>query len=254
MRRTARGNRAPLAPLHDNSLRGDSPRSSLTGAKADTKQGTAKSTKPASKPSTTTQAKLLDKAGADLAKLSHNGSKSARRSSPVKPRKNVQLVTTSAAPPRSETLARIKQAVRKPAEQRAIKPQPAVTGKPSTQQTVPAGAVLQANVVRMQGNKVVLAGASLSIPPADPPTTAAVSDAQTPADESSLLRHWQLPVTPLSIRALLGPLESPSAEASVSRDAQYLPTQRQATPASTVLGAGTPQDFSDVFDLNEVST
>jgi len=66
-------------------------------------------------------------------------------------------------------------------------------------------------------------------------------------------RHWRLPVTPPSIRALLGPLQTPAAAAAANRDAQYVPTQQQAVSDSTVQGAGTPQDFFDVFDLDEVT-
>lgn len=249
MRRNAKGTRAPLAPLHDNSLKGDSPSKLLNGTKMDAKQSAARVTnKPATK-SSTSQVKLSDKAVANLARSTYlTGNKTARKSSPVKPRKSVQLVTTSAAQSRSETLARIKQAVRKPGRET----QPAGLGRPARQLAASASATRQTEA-DMQDAAHGIAGAPAGAQSTEPPTILddAEPDAQTPANVTQ--RHWWLPVTPPSIRALLGPLQTPAAAAAANRDEQYVPTQQQAVSDSTVQGAGTPQDFFDVFDLDEVT-
>lgn len=230
MRRTAKGSRAPLAPLHDNSLRSISPR--RLDAKADAKQTAKPSHKAAPKANSTLQ--LPDKADAKLAKTTHlTGSKTARRSSPSKQRKKAQLITTSAAQPRSETLARIRQAVRKPAG----------TGKPSGQ----SGAAATTAQQPVAHAHAATAEVSVMASSLEHPTSLAVHTELTPA--STTLRQWQLPVTPPSIRALLGPMETPPVAAASGRD---VPTQHQAPSVSTVHGAGTPQDFTDVFDLDEV--
>ena len=76
--------------------------------------------------------------------------------------------------------------------------------------------------------------------------------AQTEATVSSTLDRWYLPATPPSIRATLGLLDSPDVAVAPGLDAQYVTVRQEASPLSAVLGVGTPQDFSDVFDLDEV--
>ncbi|DBB04169.1 hypothetical protein WJX77_012163 [Trebouxia sp. C0004] len=249
MRRNAKGTRAPLAPLHDNSLKGDSSHKLLNGTKMDAKQSAARVTnKPATK-SSTSQVKLPDKAVANLARSTYpTGNNTAGIPSPVKPRKSVQLVTTSAAQSRSETLARIKQAVRKPGRES----QPAGLGRPTRQLAASASAARQTEA-DMQDAAHGVAGASAGAQSMEPPAELddAEPDAQTPANVTQ--RHWRLPGTPPSIRALLGPLQTPAAAAAANRDEQYVPTQQQTVSDSTVQGAGTPQDFSDIFDFDEVS-
>ena len=55
-----------------------------------------------------------------------------------------------------------------------------------------------------------------------------------------------------AISALLKPLGTPEAAEAPTQDVQYLPAHSEASPSSAVVGVGTPQDFSDVFDLDEV--
>ena len=250
MRRNAKGIRAPFAPLHDNSLKGDSSHKLPNGTKMDAKQSAARlTTKPATK-SSTSQVKQSDKAVANLARSTNPiGNKTAAKSSPVKPRKSVQLVTTSAAQSRSETLARIKQAVRKPGRET----QPAALGRPTRQLAASASAARQTEADTQDAAHGV-AGAPASAQSMEPLAKLddAEPDAQTPANVTQ--RHWRLPGTPPSIRALLGPLQTPAAAAATAnRDMQYVPTQQQTVSDSAVQGAGTPQDFSDVFDLDEVT-
>ncbi len=249
MRSNAKGTRAPLAPLHDNSLKGDSSHQLINGTKMDAKQSAARVTnKPATK-SSTRQVKLPDKAVAVLARSTHPiGNKTAGKSSPVKPRKSVQLVTTSAAQSRSENLARIKQAVSKPGRET----QPAGLGRPTRQLAASANAARQTGA-DTQDAAHGIAGAPAGAQSTEPSAKLddAEPDAQTPANVTQ--RHWRLPGTPPSIRALLGPLQTPAAAATVNRDMQYVPTQQQTVSESAVQGAGTPQDFSDVFDLDEVT-
>ncbi len=248
MRRNAKGTRAPLAPLHDNSLKGDSSHKLVNGTKMDAKQSAARVTnKPATK-SSTSQVKLSDKATAKLAGSTYpTHNKTVGKSSPVKPRRSVQLVTTSAAQSRSENLARIKQAVRKPGRET----QPAGLGRPTRQLAASASAARQTGA-DTQDAAHGIAGAPASAQSIEPLAKLdAEPDAQTPANVTQ--RHWRLPGTPPSIRALLGPLQTPAAAAAaVNKDVQYMPTQQQTLSESTVQGAGTPQDFSDVFDLDEV--
>ncbi|KAL0040933.1 hypothetical protein WJX79_010451 [Trebouxia sp. C0005] len=91
MRRNAKSNRAPLAPLHDNSLKGDSSHKLFNGTKMDAKSAARVTNKPTAK-SSTSQVKLSDKAVANLAGSTYlTGHKTAGRPSPVKPRKTVQL-------------------------------------------------------------------------------------------------------------------------------------------------------------------
>lgn len=260
MRRTARTTRAPLAPLHDNSLRGDSPRNAITTAKAATKPGSAKGTNTAASKPCTAKVKLPARADADQPSVTQRtGSKPARKASPAKPRNNVQLVTTSAVASRSENLARIKQAVKKPAEP-AAKMQPAQTSSAAIlrntisvrRQAVSKDAVQEAAAAALakQGADTDLAGVyatAASAGAAQDSCATTMADVQTPVNTP--LHHWQVPATPPSISALLGALETP---ASVNRDKQYLPAQQQEASATTVLGVGTPQSFSDVFDLDEV--
>lgn len=249
MRRNAKGPRAPLGPLHDNSLKGDSSHKLLNGTKMDAKQSAARVTnKPATK-SSTNQVKLSDKAVANLARSTYpTGSKTAGKSSPVKPRKSVQLVTTSAAQSQSENLARIKQAVRKPGRET----QPAGLGRLTRQLAASASAARHTESETQDaahGVAGACAGAQLTEPLAT--LDDAEPDAQTPANVTQ--RHWRLPGTPPSIRALLGPLQTPAAAAAATRDLQYVPAQQHTVSDSAVQGAGTPQDFSDVFDLDEVT-
>lgn len=250
MRRNAKGTRAPLAPLHDNSLKGDSSHHLLNGTKMDAKQSAARVTnKPAPK-SSTNQVKLPDKAVAVLARSTYpTGNKTAGKSSPVKPRKSVQLVTTSAAQSRSENLARIKQAVRKPGRET----KPAGLGRPTRQLVASASAARQTGADTQDAAHGV-AGAPAGAESTEPLAKLddAEPDAQTPVNVTQ--RHWRLPGTPPSIRALLGPLHTPAAAAATAnRDVQYMTTQQQTVSEFAVQGAGTPQNFSDVFDLDEVT-
>ncbi|DBA67536.1 TPA: hypothetical protein ACH3X2_001814 [Trebouxia sp. C0005] len=248
MRRNAKSNRAPLAPLHDNSLKGDSSHKLFNGTKMDAKSAARVTNKPTAK-SSTSQVKLSDKAVANLAGSTYlTGHKTAGRPSPVKPRKTVQLVTTSAAQPRSEKLARIKQAVRKSGRET----QPSGLGRPTRQLAASASAARQTET-DMQDAAHAIAGALSGAQSTEPPAKLddAEPDAQTPANVTQC--HWRLPGTPPSIRALLGPLQTPAAAAATNSDMQYMQTQQQTVSDSAVQGAGTPQDFSDVFDLDEVS-
>ena len=259
MRRTAKGNRAPLAPLHNNSLRGDSPRQAVT--KADGKQSLSSvGQKPVNKLRKAQQAKPKK---ADLLapqSVQDASSKTAGERAPAKSRKAVPLVTTTAAPAKSGTVARIKQEINKTAE------------APSSKQTAvactSAASQLGGQLARRRAAQQTSAqqsaksGALASVPAGHADLTgapragagiiaagSAQADATTPS--SAALHQWQVPATPPSIGALLRTLKSPAGMVSPSRDTKYLPTQ--TTPESAVHGVGIPQDFSDVFDLDDVS-
>ena len=247
MRRTSKGNRAPLAPLHSNSLRADVPRKSV--AKAEGKQSQKET-----KSSSVSERRVTKQAGkADPQAEQSAGSKTARDKSPTKSRKSVQLITTSAAPARSETLRSVKEDIKraascKPAASDASQLSRCLAKHKAAQQT----AAERSAKPRLSAPR--LAGASKL---ADGPKVQADAgaEASTQADaltsDLSALRHWQLPATPPSISAVLATRGAPAGAINVSRQPQYL--QTQATPQSTVHGVGTPQDFSDVFDLDDVS-
>ena len=245
MRKSAKSTRAPLAPLHNNSLRGESPRRSAKGGGKQSVKSFGLQTSNKLHPAQATKA---DKANADLPDRAHHaGSTAARTQSPAKARKSVQLVTTSAVPARSDTLARLKQGLKKPAEAPSAKQ--AAANVPSA--VLQLDGVLVRHKVALQGASPLSAKSSGLAPPmvdqAAAGTLAAAHDASTP---SSVMRHWHVPSTPPSISAVLGPSET-TAAASAQRDVQNLLNQK--TPQSGVKGVGTPQDFSDVFDLDEVS-
>lgn len=249
MRKTAKSNRAPLAPLHNNSLRGDSPRKT---AKGGGRQSVRSFGHKATHKLHNAEVPKADKANANLPDRAHDaGSKAARTQSPAKARKSVPLVTTSAVPARSKTLAKIKQGLKKPAEAPSAK---------QTAASVPS-AVSQLDDLLIRHRAAQQSAAPQSAKPsavvpsnvdqagAATCTTAPLqTDSSTP---SSVLRHWHVPAAPPSINALLGPSETSAASISTGRDVQNCLTQ--ATAASEVRGVGTPQDFSDVFDLDEVS-
>ena len=244
MRKTARGNRAPLAPLHNNSLRSDSPRKA---AKGDGKDSLNSFGQKAAKKLHTAQLTKADKADARLPDRAYGAdSKAARTKSPAKARKSVQLVTTSAVRARSATLARIKQGLKKPeapsAKQTAAKAPSAVDGVLDQHRTARKSGALQS----AKSDAMAPAIAEQAVP-GTITTGSLQKDATTPS--CGVLRHWQVPSTPPSINTLLGPPETTPGAITTGRDVQYLTTQ--ATPA--VNGVGTPQDFSDVFDLDEVS-
>ena len=259
MRRTAKGTRAPLAPLHNNSLRGDSPRKAVT--KADVRQILSSvGQKPVNKQRKAPQAKP-NKADLEAAReVQDASSKTAVARSPTRSRKSVRLVTTTAAAAKSETAARIKQEINKIAEapsckQTAVAPTSVASQldrrlvkrraakKTSAQQSAQSGALASATAGHDDLLQAPRTEAGICA------TSSTQADAITPSPGA--LRHWQVPATPPSISALLGALKTPAGVVSTSRDMQYLPTQ--ATPQSAVHGVGTPQDFSDVFDLDDVS-
>lgn len=246
MRKTAKSNRAPLAPLHNNSLRGDSPRRT---AKGGGRQSVSSFGHKAAHKLHNTEVAKADKANANLADTAHD--KAARTQSPAKARKSIPLVTTSAVPARSKTLAKIKQGLKKPAEAPSAK---------QTAASVPS-AVSQHDDLLIRHRAAQQSAAPQSAKPnavapsnvdqagAATCTTAPLqADASTP---SSVLRHWHVPAAPSSINALLGPSEATGAAISTGTNVQNCLTQ--ASPALEVKGVGTPQDFSDVFDLDEVS-
>lgn len=247
MRKTAKSNRAPLAPLHNNSLRGDSPRKT---AKGGGRQSVSSLGQKAAQKLHNAEVTKADKA--NLPDRAHNaGSKAARTQSPTKARKSVPLVTTSAVPARSKTLAKIKQGLQKPAEAPSAK---------QTAASVPS-AVSQLDDLFVRNRAAQPSAAPRSTKPnAVAPSnvdqagaaTRSTAPMQTDASPpSSVLRHWHVPAAPPSIDALLGPSETAAAAISTGRAVQNCLTQ--GTPALEVKGVGTPQDFSDVFDLDEVS-
>ena len=248
MKKSAKSSRAPLAPLHNNSLRGESPRKAAKGGDRQSAKSFEHKT---SNKLPTAQATKANKAIADLPDRAHNaGSKPARAQSPAKARKSVQLVTTSAVPGRSKTLARIKQGLKKPAEAPSAKQ--AAAGVPS--------AVLQLDRLHLRQRAAHQSASSLSENSSGlaPPTvvqaaagTLAAAPLQIDTSTSpSVLRHWHLPATPSSISALLG---SPETAAAGPAQWDVQKTVTQATPQPGVQGVGTPQDFSNVFDLDEVN-
>ena len=240
MRKTAKSSRAPLAPLHNNSLRGDSPRKDDIGNDKQTVKSLGR--KAVNKLHTAPTSKA-DKAEGSRPEARSAGSKTAKTKSPAKARKSVQLVTTSAVPARSGTLARIKQGPNKPG------------GAPLAKQaaTSTSSIVSRLDGPFVRSRAAHQSAASQSAQPANVAPAAAdrlggdaLGSSQTQASPPlGVLSHWEVPATPPSISALLAP------EASLGRDVHYFPTQ--ATPQSAVKGVGTPQDFSDVFDLDEVS-
>lgn len=248
MRKTAKSSRAPLAPLHNNSLRGESSRKAANendkhtaksfGRKATNKLHIAPPTK-------------ADKPVGSFPEARSSGSKTTKPQTPTKARKSVQLVTTSAVPARSGTLARIKQGPNKPAgahvAKQAAKSIPSTVlqldGPPGGKRVARQSAAPQstkpgtfAPAVASQVGAGTLGAGSLQ------------TDASPPL---SVLSNWQVPATPPSISALLGTPEASLGAINIGTDLQYFPTH--ATPESAVKGVGTPQDFSDVFDLDEVS-
>ena len=246
MRKSAKSNRAPLAPLHNNSLRGESPRKT---AKGDAGQSVKSLGHKTSRKLHTAQANKADKAVADLPDRKRDAaSKAARTQSPAKGRKSVQLVTTSAVPARSDTLARIKQGLKKPAEAPSAKQ--AKASVPSA--VLQLDGLLAGRKAARQSASPLSAKSSALAPPIDQATAGTFAaplqtDASTP---SNVLHHWHVPATPPSISALFGPPETTApgpAQHSVHNSVT------QAAPQSGVKGVGTPQDFSDVFDLDEVS-
>lgn len=245
MRKSAKSTRAPLAPLHNNSLRGESPRKS---AKGSGKQSVKSFGLKTSNKLHSAQATKADKANADLPdRAHHDDRKAAKTQSPAKARKSVQLVTTSAVPVRSDTLARLKQGLKK-----APSAKQAAASGPSA--VLPLDDLLIRHKAALQSASPLSAKSSGLAPPivhqAAAGTLAAArqqTDASTP---SSVTRHWHVPATPPSISAVLEPSET-SAAGPAQWDVQNFRTQE--TPQPGVKGVGTPQDFSDVFDLDEVS-
>lgn len=244
MRKSAKSNRAPLAPLHNNSLRGESP----LKAKGDGQQSVKSFGHKALNKLHVAQATKADKANADLPNRAHDaGRKAARTQSPTKARKSVQLVTTSAVPARSGTLARIKQGLKKPAEAPSAKP--ATASVPSAVLQLD-GLLIKHRAAHQSASPLSAVSSGLALPTVDQAGagTLAVSPLQTDSTPSSVLCHWHVPASPPCISALLGPSETPAAGQLDVQD-----SVTHATPQSAVKGAGTPQDFSDVFDLDEVS-
>ena len=236
MRKSAKSSRAPLAPLHNNSLRCESPRKT---AKGDGKQDVKGFGHKASNQLHT--ATKVDKANADFPNRAHDaGRKAAKTQSPAKARKSVQLVTTSAVPARSGTLGRIKQGLKKPAE------------APSAKQAT-ASLLVRPRAAQQSAAPLSAVSSGLAPPTVDQAGAGALAAAALQADAStpsSVLHQWHVPATPPSISALPGPSET-TAAGNAPRDVQNSVTH--ATLQSGVKGVGTPQDFSDVFDLDEVS-
>ena len=250
MRRASKGSRAPLAPLQGNSLRDDSARKSV--AKGDSKQSfNSYGRKPPSKPQTA----RVNRADPELANSAQDtGNHAARAKSPAKVRKSVQLVTTAAAVSRTGSLAKVKQGRRKSAEATSVKQSRPVLSANAQSVDLAAKSMTDAESTAQHaarastlpqattGNAASPAGAGMTVP------------ASVQADECTppyvTLRHWQTPATPPSINTLLGLAQSPPGGVCISRDGSCQPAH--ATPQSAVDGAGTPQDFSDVFDLDVV--
>ena len=274
MRRGAKNSRVPLAPLHNNSLRADVTRPPLTKGKEERKSAIANR----SKAKIDNALKLPGPASADLSESRDESKcKTGTGASPAKTRKSSQLVTTSAAS-RSETIARIKKAVKKPAGNASAGPATRVTSAASRlnaiaarrqavaekppQQAQPSTAALTERAKPEAGAVVVAPGDSLPKLHQQPPSATALQQSEgcshTPAAEDATasaitsLKYWHMPATPPSVGALLGPLESPQVASTPRQDVQYLPLQQAASPSSGVVGTGTPQDFSDVFNLDEV--
>lgn len=243
MRKTAKSSRAPLAPLHNNSLRGESPRKAGRG---NDKQSVKSCGHKAANKLHTTSSTRADKAAGSLPDVHGAGSKTAKSKSPTKVRKSVQLVTTSAVPTRSGTLARNKQGLNKPVGAPLAKQAAARTSSTVSHHD---GSISENRAVHQSAEPQSAPSSTVAPAAADQIGAGILGFGSLPTDASppsGVLSHWQVPATPPSISALLG-----TPEARLTRDVQYFPTQ--ATPESAVKGVGTPQDFSDVFDLDEVS-
>lgn len=242
MRKTAKSNRAPLAPLHNNSLRGDSPRKT---AKGGGRQSVSSFGHKAAHKLHNTEVAKDDKANTNLADRAHD--KAARTQSPAKARKSVPLVTTSAVPARSKTFAKIKQGLKKPAEAPSAASVPSAVSQHDD--LLIRHRAAQQSAAPQSAKPNAVAPSNVDQAEAATRTTAPLqADASTP---SSVLRHWHVPAAPSPINALLGPLEATGAAISTGTNVQHCLTH--ATPALEVKGVGTPQDFSDVFDFDEVS-
>ena len=213
--------RAPLAPLHSNSLHADSPRCQEDLAKRETKKGLTKLDPKA-------QAKA-DAAIKGSTVLQHTfrpsqkpsrpaAGKSARASSPAKARRSAPLVTTNAQ---------------------------SQAGAPAGKVTAPHSANTSRSSTSVSARSGKAAAHSTAI---RAPAVTAVPAAPLNASPDAL-SHWHIPGSQPHLDAVLTPLDTPAAS---RRDTMYFPPH-QVTPASTVQGAGTPQDFSDVFDLESVS-
>ena len=240
MRRGAKSNRKPLAPLHNNSLRADAARAPCAIGKNEARSSAASRGKTKLDDA---ERKLTGPASADLLESKDKSQcKTGTKASPTKARKSSQLVTTSAAS-RSETLARIKKAVKKPAGNASAGPaakatsaasrlnaiavrRQAAAGKPSSpaQPALPEQAKPEAEAAVTA--PVNIASNLHQQPPTPLPAQQDGKCSLTPAREDatasaiSCLNHWHLPATPPSISALLGPLESPQVAKAPSQDVQ----------------------------------
>lgn len=226
--KSRRSTRAPLAPLHSNALHVDSPRVQESLAKRETRKAVADGDSKAP-----TKSLALAKGSALLHKPSRQSQKPSRPAaataakalSPAKLRKSVPFVTTILH---------------------------AHSGSQTARGPIPAKhASLVATTQPRQSNIATSANirstAALVDIPSEAPVTAVTAQ---PANASpGVLSHWHTPGTQPHLDAILTPLDTPAAS---RRDTMYIPAPK-GTPASTVQGAGTPQDFSDVFDLESVS-
>ena len=213
--------RAPLAPLHSNSLHAGSPRCQEDLAKRETKKALTKlDPKAQAKVDASTKGSaLLQHTSRPSQKSSRPAAgKSATASSPTKVRKSVSLITTIA----------------------------------QSQARAPAGKVTAAHLANTQRSSTSASArngnaVAHGISTTAPAVAAVTADPRNASPDA--LSHWHIPGSQLHLDAILTPLDTPAAS---RRDTMYF-APPQATPASTVQGAGTPQDFSDVFDLESVS-
>ena len=221
--------RAPLAPLHSNSLHAGSPRCQEDLAKREAKKPLAKVDfkAPAKAEAPVKRASILE----HYTRLSQRPLRpakdtAARASSPVKARQSVPLVTTNAHSQAEATTSK--------------------GAPPSRRASLAAATHLRHNSLSSSAGHRGVAHPVTSSSTAPAAAVTAVSVTASP----DVMSHWHTPGSQPHLDAILTPLDTPAAS---RRDTMYFPPP-QATPAFTVQGAGTPQDFSDVFDLESVST
>lgn len=226
--KSRRSVRAPLAPLHSNSLHAGSPRVQEGLAKRETKKSAAEVDSKASTKSVAVAktSKPSHKQAQTNQKASRSTtSQTSRGLSPARTRKTRPLAANNLQANSGAQTSRAAPPARHASLISTTQPRHTQTSSRSTS-----------------------ADAQHTFTPAAGARATAVT--ATPANASpGVLSHWHTPGTQPHLDAILVPLDTPAAS---RRDTMYIPAPK-GTPASTVQGAGTPQDFSDVFDLESVS-